>query len=96
VRLGGMLFKNTCVPITFYLGHCYVCGFDFGAAYGAEYHVRPLSEIRGKYVVDPVEDLRPVCPNCHAVVHHGGRLRSVEEVRQLLAQQKRAKPCSGP
>lgn len=70
---------------------CSICGFSFGAMYGevAEgyihvHHLRPLSEIRGEYEVDPVEDLRPVCPNCHAVLHLGGRCRSIEEVRQLL------------
>ena len=70
---------------------CCVCGFNFGARYGPEadgyihvHHVRPLSEIGGEYVVDPVVDLRPVCPNCHAVLHLGGRCRSIEEVRQLL------------
>jgi len=73
---------------------CIVCGFNFGAAYGAEFagfihvhHLRPLSEIGAEYVVDPVADLCPVCPNCHAVIHHGGRLRSVNEVRELLEQQ---------
>lgn len=70
---------------------CYICGFRFGAVYGPEaegyihvHHVRPLSEIGGEYVVDPVEDLRPVCPNCHGVLHLGGRCRSIDEVRQLL------------
>jgi len=78
---------------------CVVCGFDFGLAYGPEFaglihvhHLRPLSEVGGEYVVDPVEDLRPVCPNCHAVIHHRGRLRSIDEVRQLLAQQRQAAP----
>lgn len=76
---------------------CYACGFEFGTAYGPEFagfihvhHLRPVSEVGGEYMVDPVEDLRPVCPNCHAVIHDGGRLRSIEEVRQLLAQQRRA------
>jgi 5-methylcytosine-specific restriction protein A len=70
---------------------CCICGFSFGAAYGevAEgyihvHHLRPLSEVGGEYEVDPVEDLRPVCPNCHAVLHLGGRCRSIEEVRELL------------
>ena len=74
---------------------CNVCGFDFAAVFGSEFagfihvhHLRPLSEVGEEYMVDPVEDLRPVCPNCHAVIHHGGRLRSIEEVRQLLARQK--------
>jgi hypothetical protein len=76
---------------------CVVCKFDFGAVYGAEFagfihvhHLRPLSEVGGEYVVDPVADLCPVCPNCHAVIHYGGRLRSVDEVRQLLGQQRHA------
>jgi len=78
---------------------CCICGFSFGAGYGPEadgyihvHHVRPLSEIGGEYVVDPVEDLRPVCPNCHAVLHLGSRCRSIDEVRQLRAQQRHAAP----
>ena len=35
---------------------------------------------------DSVEDLRPVCPNCHAVLHLGARGRNIEEVRQLVAR----------
>jgi hypothetical protein len=71
-----------------------ICGFSFGAIYGPEaegyihvHHIRPLSEIGGEYVVDPISDLQPVCPNCHAVLHLGGRCRSSEEVRQMLRQQ---------
>jgi 5-methylcytosine-specific restriction enzyme A len=70
---------------------CCICGFSFGERYGPEaegyihvHHVRPLSEVGGEYLVDPVEDLRPVCPNCHAVLHLGGRCRTIDEVRQLL------------
>ncbi len=56
-------------------GHaCDVCGFDFGRTYGDAgegfihvHHLKPLSEIRGEYRVDPIRDLRPVCPNCHAM-----------------------------
>jgi hypothetical protein len=72
---------------------CCVCGFSFGAVYGPQaegyihvHHIRPLSEVGGEYIVDPVEDLRPVCPNCHAVLHLGGQSRSIEEVKQLLDQ----------
>lgn len=77
------------------IGHygptCIVCGFNFEAVYGllAEgfihvHHLKPLSEIGLEYEVDPVADLRPVCPNCHAVIHLGGQTRSLEEVKQLL------------
>jgi hypothetical protein len=67
---------------------CVVCGFNFGAVYGplAEgfihvHHVKPLSEIGEEYEVDPVADLRPVCPNCHSVIHLGGDSRSIDEVK---------------
>jgi 5-methylcytosine-specific restriction protein A len=76
---------------------CCICRFSFGDRYGAEaegyihvHHLRPLSEVGSEYVVDPVEDLRPVCPNCHAVLHLGGCCRTIEEVRQLLDWQKHA------
>lgn len=75
---------------------CCVCGFSFGAVYGEVadgyihvHHLRPLSEVSGEYVVDPVADLRPVCPNCHAVLHLGGQCRSIEEVRQLMERSRR-------
>lgn len=74
---------------------CCVCGADFGQLYGLfadgyihVHHLKPLSEIGGEYLVDPVRDLRPVCPNCHAVLHLGGVLRSVEELKAIL-QEKR-------
>lgn len=72
---------------------CAICGFDFGKAYGSElagtidvHHRRPLSEIREGYVVDPVRDLVPVCPNCHRVLHSkpGGGAFTVDEVRAML------------
>jgi len=33
------------------------------------HHLVPISKIGKKYRVDPIKDLRPVCPNCHAVIH---------------------------
>ena len=79
--------------IAHYGKKCCICGFSFGDTYGevAEgfihvHHVKPLSEIRTKYTVDPVKDLRPVCPNCHAVIHirKGEPAFRPEEVEALL------------
>jgi predicted HNH restriction endonuclease len=79
---------------------CCICGFDFGTVYGHEFagfihvhHRLPLSEIGGEYVIDPVEGLQPVCPNCHAIIHHGGRLRGIDEVCELLDQSRRTRAC---
>lgn len=79
--------------IAHYGASCMACGFDFGTTYGEfadgfihVHHVKPLSEIGTEYVVDPVADLRPVCPNCHAVIHLGGSCRSIDEIRRLLGR----------
>jgi predicted HNH restriction endonuclease len=75
-----------------YGAECYVCGFSFGATYGAVmdgfihvHHLRPLSEVGKEYKINPIADLRPVCPNCHAVIHHRvDQPYSIEDVRALL------------
>jgi 5-methylcytosine-specific restriction protein A len=57
------------------------------------HHVRPLSSIGAEYRIDPERDLRPVCPNCHAVIHRcseDGTPLTIEYVQQLLAEHHRA------
>ncbi|PYK61044.1 MAG: hypothetical protein DME21_10095, partial [Verrucomicrobia bacterium] len=70
---------------------CFVCGFNFGAVYASTargcihvHHLKPLSELRAKYVVDPIVDLRPVCPNCHAVIHSREPQYTVDQVRAMI------------
>jgi hypothetical protein len=70
---------------------CWVCEFDFGERYGHEargfihvHHLVPLSEVNDEYVVDPIEDLRPVCPNCHSFIHMNGGCRDVEILKGVL------------
>jgi 5-methylcytosine-specific restriction protein A len=49
------------------------------------HHLKPLAEVGGEYEVDPIADLRPVCPNCHAVIHTFKPPLSIERAAQLLA-----------
>ncbi len=77
--------------ITHFGTACQVCGFDFGAAYGEigtgfihVHHTRPLSDVREGYAVDPLKDLVPVCPNCHAMLHHISPPLPVTELRNRL------------
>lgn len=70
---------------------CCICSFDFGSFYGPfasgfihVHHLNPLAESDGERVVDPVEDLRPVCPNCHVIIHLRGGCLSVDEVKKLI------------
>lgn len=78
--------------IAFYGTACQICGFDFGANYGPEYsgkihvhHKIPLYTIKNNYVVDPIKDLIPVCPNCHLILHSKpDGFYTVEEVKEML------------
>lgn len=72
---------------------CAVCEMDFETAYGPAaaglIHVHHLREIAGlgeAYLVDPIQDLRPVCPNCHAVIHRGDPIHTVDAVRAMLGR----------
>ncbi len=74
---------------------CVVCGFDFGEVYGSigsgfihVHHLVDLALGGGPTEIDGVRDLRPVCPNCHAMLHTSKPARSiswlqdhVEEIR---------------
>ncbi len=71
---------------------CSVCGFNFASVYGAEaagfihvHHLKPLSEIQENYEVDPVVDLVPVCPNCHAVIHMSNPPKTIDQVKSQIA-----------
>jgi 5-methylcytosine-specific restriction protein A len=77
---------------------CSVCDFDFeqvfgeiGRAFIHVHHLRALSDIQSEYEIDPIADLRPICPNCHAMIHHGTEMTNVEQLRELIQTQKAAK-----
>jgi len=70
---------------------CVVCEFSFGHAYGDfardfihVHHLNPLAVQKGEHEVDPIRDLRPVCPNCHAVIHMRNGCLSIEEAKAML------------
>jgi hypothetical protein len=75
-------------------GHqCKVCGVQLDDVYGPiakgfihVHHLQPIS--KGKRVSNTRDDLIPVCPNCHAMLHVGtrDRPRPVREVQKMLRQ----------
>jgi 5-methylcytosine-specific restriction protein A len=76
--------------IAHYGSRCAICDIDFGDVFGDVargfihvHHLRQLSDIRKGYIVDPVADLRPVCPNCHSVIHRRSPPFTIDEVKNL-------------
>ncbi len=69
---------------------CQVCGFDFSKAYGDElganfievHHLEPISTYDKEHPVDPINDLVPLCSNCHSMIHHGKKgLLTLKQIR---------------
>ena len=50
------------------------------------HHLLELSVIKKEYKVDPINDLRPVCPNCHAMLHRKKPAYSIEELRNVIQE----------
>ncbi len=80
---------------------CFVCNFNFEDIYGSigrQYiHVHHENELGlnggQQYFIDPIKDLKPVCPNCHAMLHQRTPAYEIEELREMLENTK-IKPAS--
>lgn len=75
---------------------CGVCDFDFFEKYGEVgadfihvHHLKPLAEIGKEYKINPVLDLLPVCPNCHAIIHKRNPPYSIDEVKGFIRRASR-------
>lgn len=76
---------------------CAVCGFDFGRVFGDlgegfihVHHVVPIRKIGKEYKINPIKDLIPVCPNCHAMIHRAEPPFTVKQLRQHISDLKKA------
>ena len=70
---------------------CAVCDMDFEKVYGEMgrgfihvHHIVPLSSIGKEYELDPLKDLVPVCPNCHAMLHRKEPPYDVDDLRKKM------------
>lgn len=73
---------------------CKVCGTNFELLYGDlgrgfihVHHKIELNSIGFGYEVNPIEDLVPVCANCHAMLHKRKPAFTVEELREILKKE---------
>jgi 5-methylcytosine-specific restriction protein A len=72
---------------------CSVCEMSFTGIYGhlgKEFiHVHHLTSVAAQgqtYKVDPIVDLRPVCPNCHAMLHKSNPPYPIEKLKEIIAE----------
>tara|TARA_B110000114_G_scaffold184604_1_gene228750 strand:+ start:102 stop:911 length:810 start_codon:yes stop_codon:yes gene_type:complete len=75
-----------------YFGYsCKVCSYDFEKHFGEigkgfihVHHINQISEIGKEYEVDPIKDLIPVCPNCHAMIHSKRPAFTIEKIKEII------------
>ncbi|VDB00118.1 hypothetical protein S1OALGB6SA_1192 [Olavius algarvensis spirochete endosymbiont] len=70
---------------------CAACEFNFTDKYGISgpdlihvHHVNDLSLSDGQHNVDPIKDLIPLCPNCHAMIHTERPAMDLEKLRRII------------
>lgn len=75
---------------------CAVCSFDFEEFYGTigrnyihVHHIFPFSDIRKTYILDPIKDLIPVCPNCHVMIHRTRPILTIAKLKEHVKAKKR-------
>ena len=69
---------------------CQVCGLNFRDRYGEighqfihVHHLNPVAAT-GAISTNPIYDLRPVCPNCHAMLHKKHPPYQIEELKEII------------
>jgi Predicted restriction endonuclease len=70
---------------------CRACDFNFEKIYGElgknyiqVHHIKPLHKIGKRYKIDPINDLVPLCANCHVMIHIGTIERTIEDLRKKI------------
>lgn len=83
---------NRAICLTYYGSRCQACGVELSERYGAlakgfihVHHRTPVSTLGPDYVIDPILDLIPLCPNCHAVIHLSNPPLQPEALRTMIA-----------
>jgi 5-methylcytosine-specific restriction protein A len=74
---------------------CSVCGFEYSKKYGPRgkdfihvHHLHDISLSGEEHVVHPINDLRPVCANCHSMLHTERPAISIERLRLEISMEE--------
>ena len=73
---------------------CQVCGTNFEKTYGdlgkafiEVHHLYPVAQ--GERQVNPIEDLIPLCSNCHSMIHRLDDVSDWHKLRDLYIENKK-------
>ena len=52
------------------------------------HHTKPLADVANPKVPD-LDDLVPLCPNCHAIVHLENPPLTINRLKELISEQRK-------
>lgn len=85
---------NRAICLDYYGFKCRGCGLLMKNMYGPlgegvinVHHIEPVSEMGLSRVIDPINDLIPLCPNCHTIVHREFPPITPEGLREITGFQ---------
>ena len=88
--------KNRRAAIRRHGVRCFGCRMEMAEVYGEIargyihiHHVKPISEMQGDR--PDINDLVPLCPNCHAIVHLENPPISINRLKELIRRQRQRK-----
>ncbi len=72
--------------------NCSVCDFNFERTYGKHgskyievHHLKQVADVGEEHLINPINDLRPVCANCHRMLHKTRPPISIEELKMNIS-----------
>lgn len=89
--------RNRAAALAIHGYACKACDLQLDTIYGDAaaglievHHLTPVSELGPGYIINPRDDLAPLCPNCHSVAHRRTPPYSIEELRVMLVSREMA------
>lgn len=86
--------SNRAIAILAHGRRCTVCGFEFSVAYGdwargyvEIHHLEAMHLMSTPRIINPIEDLVPLCSNCHRMVHRADPPISPSDLRRIIEAQ---------
>lgn len=84
--------RNRLAAINYHGISCSVCGFNFEEFYGKRgkdfievHHLKPLSDNKKEIEIDPINDMRPLCSNCHRMIHRNSKeILTIEQLKTII------------
>ena len=72
---------------------CTVCDFNFERVYGEVgqgfievHHLTPISQTKAAHYINLIRNMRPICPNCHAMIHRKNPPYAMREIKEMITR----------